>query len=64
MKGNLMAIVKDVVCGMEIEPTEAVATSEYEGKTYYFCSVSCKEKFELDPLQYVHEEPGSAHPGT
>jgi YHS domain-containing protein len=24
-------------------------TSEYRGKTYYFCSAECKQKFDSDP---------------
>jgi YHS domain-containing protein len=26
---------------------------EYDGKTYYLCSESCKEQFENDPEEYV-----------
>ena len=48
-----MAKVKDPVCGMTIEPDDAVATVEYEGKTYYFCSQECKEAFEEDPESYA-----------
>ena len=28
--------------------------SEHEGKTYDFCSQSCKTKFDADPLKYIH----------
>lgn len=45
--------VKDPVCGMEIEPEDAVATSEHEGETYYFCSRDCKESFDESPEDYV-----------
>ena len=44
---------KDVVCGMQVDPAKAAATSEYKGKTYYFCSKSCKTKFDANPSQYV-----------
>jgi Cu+-exporting ATPase len=44
---------KDPVCGMMVEPESAAATSEYNGKTYYFCSVDCKEEFEEDPESYL-----------
>ena len=27
------------VCSMTVEEDEAAATAEYDGKTYYFCSV-------------------------
>src|SRR5512143_2196889 len=47
--------VKDPVCGMTIEEKDAAATSIYQAKTYYFCSASCKEKFEKDPASYVGE---------
>jgi len=44
---------RDVVCGMQVDPTKAAGTSEYNGKTYYFCSKRCKEKFDADPAQYA-----------
>ncbi len=44
---------KDVVCGMQVEPTKAAGTSEFKGKTYYFCSNGCKAKFDANPQQYV-----------
>nr|MBP7571312.1 YHS domain-containing protein [Acidobacteriota bacterium] len=31
--------------------------SEHEGKTYYFCSDSCKKKFDADPKKYVQPPP-------
>ncbi|HJQ82789.1 MAG TPA: YHS domain-containing protein [Candidatus Binatia bacterium] len=39
----------DVVCGMEVDPTDAPGESEYRGKIYYFCSADCLEAFEDDP---------------
>ena len=30
-------MAKDPVCGMDVDEQKAVATSEYKGKTYYFC---------------------------
>jgi P-type Cu+ transporter len=44
---------KDPVCGMMVEPEGAAATSEHEGKTYYFCSADCKEEFDSDPESYT-----------
>lgn len=44
---------KDVVCGMQVDPTKAAGSSEYDGKTYYFCSKACKIKFDANPTQYV-----------
>ena len=48
-----MATVKDPVCGMEIDSAKAAATSEYEGVTYYFCSVGCKQSFDTNSARYV-----------
>ena len=44
---------KDVVCGMQIDPAKAAGTSIYNGKTFYFCSKSCKTKFDSNPAQYA-----------
>lgn len=44
---------KDVVCGMQVDQAKAAGTSQYNGKTYYFCSKSCKDKFDANPAQYV-----------
>jgi Cu+-exporting ATPase len=44
---------KDLVCGMEVDRESAAATSEYQGRTYYFCSEACKEEFDRNPEQYV-----------
>ena len=48
-----MAQVKDPVCGMMIEEKDAVATSDYEGKRYYFCSKDCKIEFDASPEDYA-----------
>jgi YHS domain-containing protein len=45
-------MVKDPVCGMQIEEKKAEGTGSYKGRTYYFCSASCKAKFEKSPDQY------------
>ena len=44
---------KDVVCGMQVDETTAHNKSEYLGKTYYFCSPSCKATFDQKPSQYA-----------
>jgi Cu+-exporting ATPase len=45
--------VKDVVCGMDIDPATATAKSEYKGKAYYFCAPGCKKDFDRDPKKYA-----------
>ena len=44
---------KDVVCGMQIDPARAAGTSQFNGRTYYFCSASCKTKFDGNPQQFA-----------
>jgi Cu+-exporting ATPase len=46
-------MTKDPVCGMQIKEKEADGKSEYKGKTYYFCSSSCKETFDKEPAKYA-----------
>jgi YHS domain-containing protein len=43
----------DPVCGMEVDPKTAAGKSEYQGKTYYFCSPGCKRDFDKEPQKYV-----------
>lgn len=45
--------MKDLVCGMQVDPTKAAGSSEYPGQTYYFCSKGCKASFDAHPAQYV-----------
>ncbi len=45
--------VKDPVCGMDVDPKTAPATSEHMGKTYYFCSLACKKTFDANPAKYT-----------
>ncbi|HID95359.1 MAG TPA: YHS domain-containing protein [Candidatus Latescibacteria bacterium] len=55
---------EDPVCGMAVKKKEAAATSEHMGKTYYFCSQTCKEKFDENPMNYMKmgkKEGGSCH---
>ena len=46
-------MAKDPVCGMTVEEKNAAATAVYQGTTYYFCAVACKEKFMKNPRQYL-----------
>ncbi len=43
----------DPVCGMEVSPESAAASTEFEGVTYHFCSQNCKDSFLAAPEQYV-----------
>lgn len=44
---------KDPVCGMRLEEKDAQATAVHQDKTYHFCSLACKQKFEQSPDKYA-----------
>lgn len=44
---------KDPVCGMTVDPKSAAGSTEHAGKTYYFCSAGCRQKFLAKPAQYA-----------
>lgn len=44
---------KDPVCGMSVDPNKTKSASVHQGVTYYFCSSSCRDKFEKNPAQYI-----------
>jgi uncharacterized membrane protein YraQ (UPF0718 family) len=44
--------VTDRVCGMKVDRAKAV-TTEFGGRTHYFCSKHCLNAFEADPDEYL-----------
>jgi len=47
---------KDPSCGMDVNPAESAAsgnTESYQGKTYYFCSRGCRDKFHSTPQKFL-----------
>ena len=54
----------DPVCGMTVDPDRAAGSSRVGGKTYYFCSPTCKQKFNADPAAYGAATVESPHPST
>src|SRR2546426_1315818 len=49
----------DPVCLMKVLPETAVGKYEHKGRTYYFCSLRCVERFRANPDRFV----GSPKPG-
>jgi Cu+-exporting ATPase len=47
------ADTRDPVCGMTVDLREAAGTAVHDGHTYYFCSPSCRERFQAAPDTYV-----------
>src|SRR5512142_2224692 len=50
--------VVDPVCGMTIDPADAVGRIDHQGQTYYFCADSCLERFKANPEEYVKPADG------
>jgi len=48
-------VQKDPVCGMMVDEKKTKLTSKHEGKTFYFCSASCKTTFDKDSHRYGHQ---------
>jgi Cu+-exporting ATPase len=44
-------MLKDPVCGMNVT-TQSNHVLQHEGQSLYFCSASCKTKFEANPAKY------------
>jgi Cu+-exporting ATPase len=43
----------DPVCGMTVDPAHAAGSVEHDGRTYYFCSPHCVQKFRANPAAYL-----------
>lgn len=54
----------DPVCNMTVDEGIAAATSEYKGKTYYFCAIGCKETFEKEPEKFLEGPAEHEHSHT
>ena len=54
--GGGMSEARDPVCGMTLKPAEIAFQENYQGKTYSFCSDSCRKKFLADPAKYAGTE--------
>ncbi len=44
---------RDVVCGMWVDPFQAVAKRTLGDRRYYFCSLECASRFDGDQARYV-----------
>ena len=49
----------DPVCGMRVTPSRAAGRADHRGRTYYFCSRGCLDKFQRAPDDYL-EPPSPA----
>ena len=54
-------LVKDPVCGMTVDPHQAKHRAVHAGRTYYFCSGRCRERFAAEPAKYLAPELAKAN---
>jgi P-type Cu+ transporter len=61
---RLKTTARDPVCGMAVDPRQA-ASHAHAGKTFYFCSKACRDRFGQTPDAYLNraDRPASAVPG-
>lgn len=57
------ATVKDLVCGMSVDPTATAHRASHDGQDYFFCSAGCRTKFIGDPMRYLNP-PVEAEPAV
>ncbi|NIP76905.1 MAG: YHS domain-containing protein, partial [Xanthomonadales bacterium] len=48
-----IAITRDPVCGMTVDPEAGKPRHEHEGHVFHFCNPRCHEKFVAAPDDYV-----------
>ena len=51
--GAIQDGVRDLVCGMTVDPHATPHRQRYAGRTHYFCSAGCAAKFAADPEKYL-----------
>ena len=55
----------DPICGMTVDPATAAGSHDHRGLSYYFCGVSCLERFKVDPERALQPQAtSSAKPTT
>jgi YHS domain-containing protein len=50
----------DPVCGMAVDKASA-KSAVHQGQVYYFCSQTCRDKFEAAPATYAKTAGAAAH---
>ncbi|MCE5318247.1 MAG: heavy metal translocating P-type ATPase [Parachlamydia sp.] len=46
-------MIKDPVCGMNVDPEKASFKFDYQNQHYFFCSQKCMESFKQNPGKYL-----------
>jgi P-type Cu+ transporter len=56
------SLASDPVCGTSVDPATARHEAPYGGKTFFFCSAGCREKFVAEPDRFQAASPPPASP--
>ncbi len=51
------AVMKDPVCGMDVNPASARHKAQHEGKDFFFCSADCVATFQANPEKILSSPP-------
>lgn len=51
-------MTRDPVCLMTVQPSHAAAMLEFGGRSYYFCSEECRDKFKKHPQVFLKNASG------
>lgn len=54
----------DPVCGMQVDEKTTQWKADYNGRTFYFCSTQCRDKFKANPEKYAAEAASAAKTPT
>jgi Cu+-exporting ATPase len=50
----------DPVCHMTVEEEQTAASYQYDGRNYYFCAQSCRDRFAANPERFLNGQPAAA----
>ena len=53
---DIAQVFKDPVCGMEKPVDQMKFSSDFKGKTYFFCSQMDKDMFDARPEHWIPKE--------
>jgi YHS domain-containing protein len=54
----------DLVCGMKVDPAKSPHRYTHGGRSYFFCSAGCRNKFIADPGKYLSKAGADQPPST
>lgn len=53
MTKELVSMLEDPVCGLDLMVRDRMPRTTHDGETYFFCSDGCRRSFEQEPARWV-----------